>query len=184
LIGSREAARTALETNKVLGLDGSAILARYSGGTVGDESFFIKTLVGFVYVDNTNTAVTIFDVDEAKDIHNNAVAMLQRAIGVDVLTTFADVESIDMADKTTTTATDELERVERAVYNASGTSKNIFNTDGNIALEKSILEDESTIRDLLLQFTIFFDRIVQGRNSNRRKYAFRFYMLETTQYNY
>jgi hypothetical protein len=96
------------------------------------------------------------------------------------LTTFAEVESIDMADKTTTTATDELERVERAVYNSSGTSKNIFNTDGNIALEKSILEDESSIRDLLLQFTIFFDRIVQGRNSNRRKYAFRFYMLETT----
>ncbi len=126
----------------------------------------------------------IFDVDEARDIHNNAVAMLQRAIGVDVLTTFAEVESIDMADKTTTTATDELERVERAVYNSSGTSKNIFNTDGNIALEKSILEDESSIRDLLLQFTIFFDRIVQGRNSNRRKYAFRFYMLETTQYNY
>ena len=33
----------------------------------------------------------IFDVDEARDIHNNAVEMLRRAIGVDVLTTFSEV---------------------------------------------------------------------------------------------
>lgn len=126
----------------------------------------------------------IFDVDEARDIHNNAVAMLQRAIGVDVLTTFADVESIDMSDKNTTTTSDDLNKVERSVYNASGVSKNIFNTDGNLALEKSILNDESTIRNLVLQFVIFFDRIVQSRNTNKKKYAFRFHILETTQYNY
>lgn len=126
----------------------------------------------------------IFDVDEARDIHNNAVAMLQRAIGVDVLTTFADVESIDMSDKNTTVTRDDLAKVERGVFMAAGTSKNIFNTDGNLALEKSILEDESTVRNLLLQFVIFFDRIVQERNTAKKKYAFRFYMLETTQYNY
>lgn len=126
----------------------------------------------------------IFDVDEARDIHNNAVAMLQRAIGVDVLTTFADVESIDMADKNTTTTRDDLAKVERTVYNAAGISKNVFNTEGNLALEKSILEDESTIRNLLFQFVMFFDKIVQDKNSSRKKYAFRFYMLETTQYNY
>ena len=126
----------------------------------------------------------IFDVDEAKDIHNNAVAMLQRAIGVDVLTTFADVESIDMSDKNTTTTRDDLAKVERTVYNAAGISKNVFNTEGNLALEKSILEDESTIRNLLFQFVVFFDKIIQDKNTNRKKYAFRFYMLETTQYNY
>lgn len=126
----------------------------------------------------------IFDVDEAQDIHNNAVAMLQRAIGVDVLTTFAEVDEIDMSDKNTTTTKDDLAKVERTVYNAAGTSKNIFNTEGNLALEKSILEDESTIRNLLLQFIILFDRIVQDKNTNKKKYAFRFYMLETTQYNY
>ena len=126
----------------------------------------------------------VFDVDEARDIHNNAVAMLQRAIGVDVLTTFADVESIDMSDKNTTTTKDDLEKVERAVYNSAGISKNVFNTTGNLALEKSILEDESSVRNLLLQFIVFFDNIIQKINTNKKKYAFRFYMLETTQYNY
>ena len=41
----------------------------------------------------------IFDIDEATDLHNNAVQMLSRAIGVDILTTFADIDSIDISDK-------------------------------------------------------------------------------------
>lgn len=125
----------------------------------------------------------IFDVDEARDIHNNAVAMLSRAVGVDVLTTFTDVESIDLSDKNTTTTTDDLSKVERTVFNTLGISQNLFNTDGNLSLEKSILNDESTVRNLLLQFNIFFDRIVKMKVKSK-KYGFRFNMLETTQYNY
>ena len=126
----------------------------------------------------------IFDVDEARDIHNNAVEMLSRAVGVDVLTTFTEVDSIDMSDKNTTATQDDLSKVERTVYNSLGISRNIFNADGNLSLTQSILQDESTVRNLLLQFEIFFDKITLAKNSNRRKYNFRFNMLETTQYNY
>jgi hypothetical protein len=125
----------------------------------------------------------IFDVDEARDIHNNACHMLNRTVGVDVLTTFAEVESVNLSDKNTSTSTDELERVERSVFNALGISRNLFNTDGNMALDKSILNDESTIRNLLLQFNMFFDRVIKRLSSNK-KYSFQFAMLETTQYNY
>lgn len=126
----------------------------------------------------------IFDVDEARDIHNNAVEMLQRAIGVDVLTTFADIDVEDMADKNTTTTTDDLAKMERTVFNNFGISQNLFNTDGNLSLEKSILSDEASIRNLLFQFHMFFDSLTQKRVNNRKKYNFRLYMLETTQYNY
>ena len=126
----------------------------------------------------------IFDIDEARDIHNNTVQMLKRCIGVDVMTTFADVDSINTNDKNTTATQDDLAKSERTVYNNMGLSKNLFNTEGNMALEKSILTDEASMRSLLLQFGIFFDKITQRKNSNRKKYAFRFYMLETTQYNY
>ena len=126
----------------------------------------------------------IFDVDEARDIHNNAVEMLQRAIGVDVLTTFADIDVEDMADKNTTTTTDDLAKMERTVFNNFGISQNLFNTDGNLSLEKSILSDEASIRNLLFQFHMFFDSLTQKRVHNRKKYNFRLYMLETTQYNY
>lgn len=125
----------------------------------------------------------IFDVEEARDIHNNAVMMLKRAIGVDVLTTFTDVESINLSDRNTTATTDDLEKVERTVYNSLGISRNLFNTDGNLSLEKSILNDESSVRNLLLQFSQFFDRVTNVKYKNS-KYVFKFYMLETTQYNY
>lgn len=126
----------------------------------------------------------IFDIDEARDLHNNAVEMLKRAIGVDVLTTFADIDAIDMADKNTSTTKDDLAKVERSVFNSLGISQNLFNTDGNMSLEKSILNDESSVRNLLLQFGIFFDRIIRTKTNNSKKYIFKLYMLETTQYNY
>ncbi len=126
----------------------------------------------------------IFDIDEAKDIHNNAVQMLRNAIGLDVLTTFTDVEAIDLADRNSSTTVDDLSKVERTVYNEFGISSNLFNTDGNLSLEKSILNDEGSIRSLLLQFAIFFDTITQKQNKAKKKYNYRLYMLETTQYNY
>lgn len=126
----------------------------------------------------------IFDIDEAKDLHKNAVAMLSNAIGVDVLTTFADIESIDISDKNTTTTNDELEKVERSLYNAFGTSQNIFNASGNMATTNSILNDEAMCRNLLLQFMAFYDQVTQLMSSNPKKWKFRLYMLETTQYNY
>lgn len=126
----------------------------------------------------------IFDVEEAQDLHNNAVQMLKRAVGVDVLTTFADVDSLDMSDRNTTTTTDDLAKVERSVFNSIGISQNIFNTDGNLSLQKSIQQDESSVRNLLLQFHIFLDRVVDKKNTQKKKYNFRLYMLETTQYNY
>lgn len=125
----------------------------------------------------------VFDVDEARDIHNNAVEMLSDTIGAEVLTTFTDVDSIDLSD-TTANSEDNLEIVERSAYNAMGISRNIFNTDGNLSLEKSILNDESTVRSLLFQFNVFMDKIIKRKNSNIKKYNFKFTMLETTQYNY
>jgi hypothetical protein len=115
--------------------------------------------------------------------HNNAVAMLSRAIGVDVLTTLADVSVEDMMDSQAAAQTDDLSRVERQVYNEAGISQNQFNTDGNLALEKSILNDESAARGLLLQFAQFFDVVVRYLN-NSKQYNYKLYMLETTQYNY
>ena len=126
----------------------------------------------------------IFDVDEAQQLHNNAVKMLGKAIGIDVLTTFADVEVADMADKNSLTSVDELEKVERTVYNESGTAQNLFNTDGNIALEKSILDDEATVYNLILQFQSFLNDLIKPFNKNSKKWFYRVEILPTTIYNY
>lgn len=142
----------------------------------------LKILIQKLPLDKNDDLV--FDVEEARDIHKNAVEMLRNAIGVDVLTTFADVKVEDMADSNTTTTTDDLKKVERTVYNGFGSSQNIFNAEGNLALSNSILQDETTMRNLLFQFNAFFTRVTEAFTANKKKYNFKFYMLETTQYNY
>lgn len=126
----------------------------------------------------------IFDMDEAKDIHNNAVTMLKRAIGVDVLTTFADIEKIDTKDTNSATSQDDLEKVERTVFNSSGVTKNLFNAEGNIATTNSILTNEASVRCLPLSFAAMLNTVVEKFNTKKKRYLFRVEMLETTQYNY
>ena len=126
----------------------------------------------------------IFDIEEAQELHNNAVKMLGKAIGIDVLTTFADVEVADMADRNAAASIDELEKVERTVYNESGTAQNLFNTDGNIALEKSILDDEANIYGLILQFQAFLNELIKPFNKNPKKLYYSVEILPTTIYNY
>ena len=126
----------------------------------------------------------IFDVDEAQQLHNNAVRMLSKAIGIDVLTTFADVEVADMSSNRAATAADDLERYERAIYNEAGVSQMQFNTDGNIALEKSIANDEASMYNLISQFEAFLNYVIKKFNTNPNKYYYRVQLLLTTIYNY
>ena len=126
----------------------------------------------------------IFDVDEAQQLHNNAVQMVSRAIGVDILTTFADVEVADMSDKGTTTTVDDLEKVERAVFNEAGVSQLQFNSDGNIALNNSILNDESSMYNLLTQFESFLNLLLEPFNKSPKKCYYQAQFLPTTIYNY
>ena len=126
----------------------------------------------------------IFDPDEVQELHNNAVQMLSRAIGVDVLTTFADVEVADMSDRGTTTTVDELAKVERTVYNEAGVSQLQFNSTGNIALNNSILNDEASMYNLLLQFEAFLNSILSSFNKSPKKCYYQAQILTTTIYNY
>jgi hypothetical protein len=127
----------------------------------------------------------IFDVDEAQQLHNNAVQMLGKAIGVDVLTTFADVAVEDLTDSASISAqSDDLEKVERQLYNEAGVSQMQFNTDGNIALEKSILNDAATMYNLLLQFENFLNELISKYNTQPKKVEYKVQILTTTIYNY
>ena len=126
----------------------------------------------------------VFDIDEAQALHNNAVRMLSRAIGIDVLTTFADVDVADMSDKSNTTQTDDLVRVERQVYNEAGISQMQFNSDSNTALNNSILNDEATLYNLIQQFESFLNLLIEPYNKSPKKCYYKAQILTTTIYNY
>lgn len=126
----------------------------------------------------------VFDVDEARELHKNAVAMLGDAVGINVLTTFADVAVEDLSDKSNMSAADQLDKVERTVYNEAGVSQMQFNTTGNLALEKSILNDEATMTNLLLQFEEYTESLLIVFNKNPKRLKYQVQMLPTTIYNY
>lgn len=127
----------------------------------------------------------VFDIPEIQAFHNNAVAMVGDGTGISVLTTLANVKVEDLSDgNSTSAASDQLEKVERSVYNAAGVSQMQFNSDGNIALEKSIANDEASMTDLLLQFEEYAERLLDFVNKNKNRVHYRVSMLPTTIYNY
>ena len=126
----------------------------------------------------------VFDVDEAQALHNNAVKMVGDAVGINVLTTFADVAVEDLSDHGNVSSVDQLDKVERTVYNEAGVSQMQFNTNGNLALEKSIANDEATMTGLLLQFERFAEGLLRPYNKNINRLQYKVQMLPTTIYNY
>ena len=76
--GTRDLARQALEDNKGVAADGTALLARY---TAGND---VKTLVGFVAEVNSTKYVTIFDVEGGSE----DVEKLRQEINAKLGTTF------------------------------------------------------------------------------------------------
>ena len=80
-------------------------------------------------------------------------------------------------------STDPLQKVERTVYNNLGISQNLFNTEGSTALEKSVINDEASVRDLVYQFQAFLNKVIK-KFDRKGHYSFRIEILPTTIYNF
>lgn len=126
----------------------------------------------------------IFDVEEARDMHNNAVQMLGKSVGVDVLTTFADTEVANLTDKSSV-AKDDLAIVARSIFDEAGISPMLFATDGNLALDKSVLNDEAIMFSLLHQYEDWLNGILNTRfNKGSKKVFYKIFMPHLTIYNF
>lgn len=123
-----------------------------------------------------------FTMKELQQLNQNAVDMVGDAVGVSVLSTVAEVSLEDLATSNGTESQNNLEAAQNSVYNALGISANLFNTDGNLALEKSIIIDEAYIKPLLLQFEQFFNRYLEWK-FNKKDLKFRMKMLLTSIFN-
>lgn len=143
----------------------------------------LKIIIQKFPLDKNNDLV--FDVDEMQAFHNMAVDMIGDAVGVDVLSTLADVDVADMSDKGNVSAVDQLEKVERTVYNEAGVSQSQFNSDGAVALERSIANDEGSLSDLIQQFEEYLETMIAPLNKQaNKKLVYRVNILPTTVYNY
>jgi len=145
------------------------------------ESQLLKIMVQKIPLDKNGEF--IFDMEEAKAMHANAVRMLARAINVDVLTTFADSELLDLEERRTNASADN-ERWERSTFSELGISQQLFATEGNIALEKSILNDESIAMQLLYQYQDWLNTVLHNKFiQNNPDYTFDVWFPRLTQHN-
>lgn len=123
-----------------------------------------------------------FQMNELQQLNQNAIDMVSSAVGINVLSTVADVSLHDVSGDVESTD-DSQDGAEDQVYNDMGISQNLFNTDGNTALEKSVLVDEAYVKPLLLQIEGFLNRICEQK-FNQKGLKFRIKMLHTTIFNY
>ena len=143
----------------------------------------MKILIQKFPLDKNNDLV--FDLHEMQSFHDMAVTMLGDTVGVDVLSTLADVSVEDMADTGNVSSVDQLEKVERTVYNEAGVSQMQFNSEGSVALGYSVSNDEGSLSGLMNQFEEYVEDMISPLNKQiKKKLYYRVNILPTTVYNY
>jgi len=109
-----------------------------------------KILVQKIPLNKENEPVIVDE--EAQQLHDNAKNMLGSDQLVDVLTTPATVESVDIANKGEKQR-DIIAGAKENMYSSMGTSQLLFNSGTtSIGLTESIKNDESLITTLIAQF--------------------------------
>lgn len=124
----------------------------------------------------------VFDVTEAKELHKNALKMLEKNTNVDVLTTFADMEMLNLQESRQVIR-DNLQKAERGVFNETGISRMVFATEGNVSLEKSLKSSEALVRYLAELYGIWLTHITNLVVRPGSKYSFEVWLPPTTIFN-
>lgn len=102
-----------------------------------------------------NEGSPVVDMDVLKQFHVSTSDMLSSIPGVDVITTYADVDSIDLQNSQRDSSLEPVNSVIDNVYNSAGISKLLFNADNAGTLTKSIIIDENVMFIFLKQFRGF-----------------------------
>ncbi len=122
-----------------------------------------KILVQQVKIDGMKL---VFEPDEAEEMHNGALQMLANNPDVDVLTTYNDVDLLDMSadeeDKT------EIEDVLDNIYQTAGLSSELFSATSEVGINYSINNDLSMMMILGKKFAHFFTCLINYRYANKK----------------
>lgn len=123
----------------------------------------------------------IFTVEEAEVMHEALVKMLRNNPDVDVFTTLADTELLDIQDSSQANR-DNLEKMERSVYNEAGISKNLFSSENTTSLEYSQEVDLAIAFDMVKIMNTFLNYHINRKFSNQ-KFFLKVSILPITHYN-
>lgn len=123
----------------------------------------------------------LFTLEEAEEMHKAAVKMLRNNPDIDVFTSLAETEILDLQDSSQANR-DNLEKIERSFYNEAGVSKNLFASDGTTALDYSQIADFALSYDIAKVFATFLTYHV-NRKFPDKKFFLEVTILPITHYN-
>ena len=124
-----------------------------------------------------------FSMTELQALNQNAIDMVGDAVGVSVLSTVANVHLEDLSPEAGTQSQGKAGAAQDSVYSDMGISSNLFNTVGNLAMEKSVITDAAYAKQLLLQFESFLNSLIE-EFFNKGNLTFKIKILETTIFNH
>lgn len=100
----------------------------------------------------------IVDLEELKTFHRDTAAMLQNVPGADVITTYADVTSVDLQSRENSSGgSNPTSNITNNVYDTAGISQMLFNANNSGTLSKAITVNETLMFPLLKQIREFLE---------------------------
>ena len=122
----------------------------------------------------------IFEPEEAEEMHEGVLEMLQNNPDVDVITTYNDIDLLDLSsddDKKT-----EIQDIQNLIYESAGLSKELFFSTTEAGLKYSIDNDLAMMMILGQRFAHFFSTLLKYKFENN-KIKFKFIILPLSYYN-
>lgn len=111
----------------------------------------------------------IFDIEEMRAFHDSAKSLFENEDRTDLLTTFGDIRNVDLNESMGQPM--DLSGWKKDVYGDFGISPQLFSTEGNMALEKSINADEAVMFTLLEKYKDWFSYQLQVQFEERMRDA-------------
>ena len=94
---------------------------------------------------------------ESKSLHKFALKVLSDNEDIDVLTTFAETELMDLQESQKIQQ-NVIGQSEQVVFTEAGVSSSLFNSDSNTTQKSSILRDIETLKYLILSIEVFLNK--------------------------
>lgn len=122
----------------------------------------------------------VFEPDEAERMHEGALGMLGNNTDVDVLTTYCDVELLDLSSSDDEKT--DVETAQNLIYEAAGVSKEFFFATTEAGLNYSTNNDIAMMMVLGQRFAHFFTALLNYKFENN-KVKFEMLILPLSYYN-
>lgn len=121
-----------------------------------------------------------FEPEEAEEMHEGVLEMLRDNPDVDVITTYNDIDLLDLSgDEDETT---EVSDVQDLIYESAGVSKELFCATTDTGLQFSLNNDLAMMMILGQRFAHFFT-VILNTKFNNKKVNFRLLILPISYYN-